>query len=156
MARMGWDYNFSTMPYSPRWRDSRRMFYQHFNPGVVNTYRPIQLQASRELLLRLLNTPENTRTHIRQLVVSVIFSTTYGKKISGPDDEYVTIAHNAVHGGGLALVPGRFWVEFMPLLRYIPSWVPGAAFQKVAEKTRPWVLQTKEKGYNEAKEANVS
>ena len=33
-----------------------------------------------------------------------------------------------------AQVPGNFWVEFLPFLRYIPSWVPGAGFKKFIEK----------------------
>lgn len=156
MYRMGWDYNLSALPYSPVWRAARRMFHQHFHPGVVNIYRPVQLQPTREFLLGLLTSPSQSRKHIRQLVTSAIFSAVYGKKITGPEDEYVTIAQKAAVGGGLAHVPGKYWVEFMPFLRHIPSWIPGASFQKVAEEYRPWVLLTKERGYNEAKEANVS
>ncbi len=32
--------------------------------------------------------------------------------------------------GGEAFVPGRYYVEFLPFLRHIPGWVPGAGFQK--------------------------
>ena len=31
---------------------------------------------------------------------------------------------------GDAFVPGRYWVEFFPFLRFVPAWVPGAGFQK--------------------------
>ncbi len=32
----------------------------------------------------------------------------------------------------VAAIPGRFLVDYIPFLRYIPEWVPGAKFQKLA------------------------
>ena len=33
--------------------------------------------------------------------------------------------------------PGNFWlVDVLPILRYIPAWVPGAGFQRVAREGR--------------------
>ena len=37
---------------------------------------------------------------------------------------------------GDAFVPGRYWVEFFPFLRFVPAWVPGAGFQKDFAKWR--------------------
>lgn len=54
------------MPYGPRWRNHRRMFHQHFHQGVVDRYRPVQLQKSREFLLWVLKNPEHTRKHVRR------------------------------------------------------------------------------------------
>jgi hypothetical protein len=34
-----------------------------------------------------------------------------------------------------AVAPGAFLVDVFPLLRYVPSWVPGAGFKK---KAREW------------------
>jgi hypothetical protein len=33
-------------------------------------------------------------------------------------------------------IPGRFWVENLPLLKYVPSWMPGAGFRRWAIKHR--------------------
>ena len=35
----------------------------------------------------------------------------------------------------LSTVPGVFLVDVLPVLRYVPSWVPGAGFQR---KAREW------------------
>jgi len=44
-----------------------------------------------------------------------------------------------MEGLSLQKVPGAFWVEYFPLLKYIPSWVPGAHFKKIAEYYKPIV-----------------
>ena len=35
-----------------------------------------------------------------------------------------------------AAIPGRYFVEFMPFLKHVPSWLPGAGFKRVAEETK--------------------
>ena len=38
-------------------------------------------------------------------------------------------------GGSEAGILGAFWVEFLPILKYVPSWFPGAGFQRKAAVT---------------------
>lgn len=54
------------MRYSPKWRVHRKMFHQHFEPGVVDRYRPVQLQEVRKFLSWTLESPQHTRRHVRQ------------------------------------------------------------------------------------------
>ncbi|THH30749.1 hypothetical protein EUX98_g3443 [Antrodiella citrinella] len=143
-----------SMPYDWNWRIHRRMFHQYFNQGTVDIFRPIQLQETRYFMARMLNSPEHTRNHIRHFITSTIFSATYGKTILKMDDDYVTVAHAANSGLVLATIPGAFWVESMPFLKYIPSWMPGAGFKKFAAKYAPFIEQTRTKAYDETKQAN--
>ena len=41
------------------------------------------------------------------------------------DNEYVHLAHDALDTAAIIRVPGAFWVEFFPFLKYLPDWVPG-------------------------------
>ena len=50
------------------------------------------------------------------------------------DHEYIRMSGEVMSGISHAQVPGNFWVEFLPFLRYIPSWVPGAGFKRFIEK----------------------
>ena len=59
---------------------------------------------------------------------------TYGLPIREHDDPYLAIAEEAVRTVSAAAIPGSFLVDFMPLLKYVPEWVPGAGFQKTAKK----------------------
>ncbi|TFK47996.1 cytochrome P450 [Heliocybe sulcata] len=121
---LGWDHNVVTMRYGPAWRDIRRDFNQHFRQGAVYRYHPIFLRQLRKLLADILAQPEEILEHLSLAVA----------------------------------VPGAFLVEAIPLrmsnimpcdslainvhpVKYIPSWFPGASFQR---KAHVW------KGYTQA------
>ena len=72
------------------------------------------------------------------------------------DDEVVTSAEIAVEGGVQTTIPGAFWIEFFPLLKHIPSWVPGTGAKKFAEKYLPVVAFMREQPYLDLKMAMVS
>ncbi|TCD61737.1 hypothetical protein EIP91_007986 [Steccherinum ochraceum] len=145
-----WDFNIGLMPYGPRWRHHRRMFHQHFHQGVVDRFRPVQLRMTRDFLSWALKNPEHTRKLVRQLFTAIIFDVAYGKRISGMNDEYVVTAEEAL--ASLAAAPGVYWIEYgMPLLKHIPSWVPGMKSKKTAEKVLPLVLNMKDTPYAEVK-----
>jgi len=62
----------------------------------------------------------------------MILSTAYGIAVKESDDPYVSTAEIALNGLAEAGIPGRFWVDFFPLLKHVPSWMPGAGFKRKA------------------------
>lgn len=56
----------------------------------------------------------------------------YGIKISDMDDPYITTAEEAMDGLAQAGIPGKYLVDFIPILKYVPSWMPGADFKRKA------------------------
>lgn len=93
--------------------------------------------------------------HYKSAITSIIFIVIYGKRIPTMDHEYVIAAQRAVEGVTTGTIPGRYWVEYLPILQYIPSWFPGANFKKVAAEYVPYVIASSVKPYNEVKEAIV-
>jgi len=76
------------------------------------------------------------------LVNSAVFNRTFGGlalsiacglPIRERDDPYLALAEEAIQTVSAAIVPGAFLVDFMPFLKYIPAWVPGAGFQTTAK-----------------------
>ena len=65
----------------------------------------------------------------------------YGIKVQDLNADYVVMARESLDGFAIAGVPGAFWVEYFPILQFIPSWVPGANFKRIAEQYRPVVQQ---------------
>lgn len=56
--------------------------------------------------------------------------TAYGFDLEEHGDPYLARMEKVLQS--LAIVtPGRFWVEFIPALRYVPKWFPGAGFQRL-------------------------
>ena len=60
----------------------------------------------------------------------------YGIAVQESDDPYISIAEEALNGVAQASIPGAFWVDLFPILKYVPSWFPGAGFQKKAARWR--------------------
>ena len=58
----------------------------------------------------------------------------YGIAVKESDDPYISIAEVVLKGAGEAGIPGAFWVDMFPILKYVPSWFPGAGFQKKAAR----------------------
>ncbi|KAJ2919996.1 hypothetical protein MD484_g420, partial [Candolleomyces efflorescens] len=99
-------------------------------------------QATRHLLMRLLGEHggDNLNHHFRQLAAETILSIAYGIQIQPENDPYVKYADDASRPAAEAAVPGRFLVDAIPLLKYVPAWFPGASFKR---KAREWYKLTR-------------
>ena len=54
------------MPYADEWKDTRRAFTQHFRAGAVAKYRPLEIKRTRELLVQILEAPDEFMGLVRQ------------------------------------------------------------------------------------------
>ncbi|EMD37511.1 hypothetical protein CERSUDRAFT_114152 [Gelatoporia subvermispora B] len=126
----GWDWNLGMMNYGQEWRAHRRLFYQYMNEQIVHTYDAHVRNGTRHLLKLLHRDPKAYVRHLRYAIAEVVLSMTYGIKVESGDDSYVKMLEAAMESAEDALLPGSFWVDFMPVLKYVPSWVPGAGWQK--------------------------
>ncbi|KZT24424.1 hypothetical protein NEOLEDRAFT_1025296, partial [Neolentinus lepideus HHB14362 ss-1] len=63
---------------------------------------------------------------------AMIMATTYGLDVLDRDDPYIAISNKAMEGLSTVAVPGTFLVNYFPIMKYIPAWVPGAGFQRKA------------------------
>ena len=78
---------------------------------------------------------------------AVILSITYGIKVQESDDPYIAIAEEAMKGFNQTGLPGTFFVDLFPILKYVPSWFPGAGFQKKAAHWKAVNTSLKEKPF---------
>ena len=60
----------------------------------------------------------------------------YGIDVQEFDDPYLSLAEEALNGLNQAAILGAFWVDLFPFLKCVPSWFPGAGFQKKAAHWR--------------------
>ncbi|KAI0092432.1 CyP450 monooxygenase [Irpex rosettiformis] len=138
----GWNFNMATMPYGNRWRSVRRMFHQHFNQAVTPNYRDKQTKEIHAFLRRCLEQPTGRPLDpfcIRLTLATIILDIVYGLRIEGMDDEYMKLAIDSMNAFSESRVTGRYWVDFMPFLKHIPPWVPGAAAVKYGAQWHPVV-----------------
>ena len=92
---------------------------------------------------------------ITSLFAATIMKIGYGIAIQESDDPYVSIAEEALDGIAQAGIPGAFLVDLFPILKYVPSWFPGAGFQKKASRWRDAINTMAEKPFRHVQEQLV-
>ncbi|OBZ74344.1 O-methylsterigmatocystin oxidoreductase [Grifola frondosa] len=73
---------------------------------------------------------------------------TYGRN---PDDEYIKVANKVMHHTGEALQPGRWMVDSIPALMWVPSWMPGAGFKRWAMRAKDLFIKMTREPFYEVK-----
>ncbi|KAF8154807.1 cytochrome P450 [Crassisporium funariophilum] len=141
---MGWDFSFGHMRYGERWKAHRRMFHRQFQQSIARVHWPTQQREAHALLRRLLHTPDKLVYHLRHNAAAVIMGITYGITIAEKEDQYIAIAGKALEGMAKAASPGAFFVDFIPMLKYVPAWVPGASFKRKAHEWRNAVIEMRD------------
>ncbi|KAJ7259531.1 cytochrome P450 [Mycena haematopus] len=141
---MGWDFNIGLMPVGDRWRRHRRMFQQQFRRDKSQNYRPIQMKKIHQLLLGLLSSPQEFREHLKTLTAAIIMETVYGYEVQPSNDYFVALSEKAVKKLSDSFFPGAVTVNTFPILRYLPSWMPGAGFKRYAAECRQLTKEMRE------------
>jgi hypothetical protein len=80
----------------------------------------------------------------------------YGIDVKPKNDPYVELAERAMNSVSEAGRPGGYLVDFLPCLKYVPSWFPGAQFQSDAEAYLKDFNSLREVPYDFAKKAMAS
>ncbi|KAG6811255.1 hypothetical protein H0H87_010510, partial [Tephrocybe sp. NHM501043] len=121
-------------------RQHRRLLHQEFHPSAALRFRPHELKASHGLIRRILENPDDLFGHLRQMAGETIMAITYGLEVQAKNDPYIATAAQAVHTLTAAAVPGAFLVDVVPILKYVPYWMPFAGFQRKARRWRKLAL----------------
>jgi len=153
----GRKYSVFITPFTdPRFKILRSLLQTGLNPRASKTYRPIQTQEVQILLKGLLKSPEDFRGHMRRNAVAVILKVAYGYQVENDDDALVRVLDDGFKHLARLSVPGKYWVEFMPFLRHVPDWFPGAGFKREAKKSGAELAQIELLPFNWAKKQIMS
>ncbi|EKM77719.1 hypothetical protein AGABI1DRAFT_114997 [Agaricus bisporus var. burnettii JB137-S8] len=148
---MEWGFNFAVLPYGSGWRDRRRTFQNIFHQNNSNSHLPAQLRSTRTFIRNLMDSPDEFSDWIHFSTSSSIMEIIYGMKIK-PGDPYVDNAEKAIEGFNIAGVPGTFFVDTFPVMKYIPSWFPGAGWKKQGLNWRNINREVRLKAFNLVKD----
>ena len=77
-------------------------------------------------------------------VAATIRKISYGIDIQDVDHDIIRMIEAVLEGSAQALVPGKYLVDTFPLLQYVPSWFPGAGFQRTFATWRWELLRMKD------------
>ncbi|KAF7374566.1 CyP450 monooxygenase [Mycena sanguinolenta] len=79
-------------------------------------------------------------------------ATVYGYEVQPTNDHFVGLAENAVKRISDSLFFGAMVVNTFPILRHLPSWIPGAGFQRFAAECRQLTKEMREAPFNFVKQ----
>ena len=86
----------------------------------------------------------------------MIMRIVYGLDVYGPDEKYIQIAEESMECFGAVFNPGRYLVQTLPWLRFVPAWFPGAKFQRDFAAWKPLVAAARDLPWEAAAEKKVS
>ncbi|CAK5271283.1 unnamed protein product [Mycena citricolor] len=118
-------------------RRYRRISLEQLHPAAIKRFYPQEQTYVLRLLRRFVEDPApvDITAHFRWFVGAVMMNIIYGIDTDAPDDQCIRLAKEAMHAMALALEPGAFLVDTFPILKHVPSWMPGAGFKT---KARHW------------------
>ncbi|KAH8826955.1 cytochrome P450 [Flagelloscypha sp. PMI_526] len=122
--------------YNPRLREARQILHSWMNPRATRNLWPEFETNALTLMDTLLDDPKDFQTHIRNQTGSLILKLTYGINTIRHNDPDLAMAEGLAQITAEGLKLGRWLVDFFPILKYVPSWMPGAGFQRWAAKSR--------------------
>ncbi|THU93607.1 cytochrome P450 [Dendrothele bispora CBS 962.96] len=146
---MGWDWTLVFQSYGSKWQERRKLFVKEFNVSQPDRHRPQEMKAVTTLLENLSHTPDDFLAHLRYMAGAIIMEVAYGIEILPRGDPYIETASRALDGVLHATVHGAFWVDYLPVLQYIPDWFPGASFKRKAKIWKEYTVEMLNKPYQE-------
>ncbi|KAF7375449.1 putative monooxygenase [Mycena sanguinolenta] len=122
--------------YNKNWRQQRKIIAQDFSPSGVPRYYPLQETEARKLVHGLLDDPSTLASQIQLRVGAITFRIVYGYFLTDENDPFLTASLKTMKIMNKASTPGVWAVDFLPILRHIPTWLPGSGFLQIAKQWR--------------------
>lgn len=88
------------------------------------------------MLQNLAQTPDDFFHHVRRTAAAVVMKILYGHQVAPEGDVFVSLADKALATLAHSGIFGTYLVDYIPILRHIPSWMPGAGFKRKALQWR--------------------
>lgn len=151
---VGWKYILALTPYGERFREYRRFIHKLIGAKPqIERFHGLEEFETHRFLRRVLKKPDDVAAHIRKYVPlplslsitpsfnvwqchrcagSIMLKLSHGYDVQEGSDPIVDLVGNAIEQFTLSTAPGAWLVDVFPALRYVPKWVPGAGFQKIA------------------------
>ncbi|KAK0478633.1 cytochrome P450, partial [Armillaria luteobubalina] len=147
---IGWKNGLALMPYGPRLRNSRRLAHQLFGTNAtMKQFLPMVELETHRFLKRISAKPEELSAHPK--VSAVILQISHGYAIQEENDPFVKLAEETMEQFSLSSASGGFLVNFIPILRHVPEWFPGAGFKRTAREWASTLNEFIERPHNYVK-----
>ncbi|KAG2135100.1 cytochrome P450 [Suillus clintonianus] len=108
-------------PFGEMFRRMRRALHSHLQPKAAEAYQPLQMSNVKNMVLAILNDPDNIQNHVLSFSATTITKIAYGKNTptAATDPTVLEVQRLTVMTREI-LRPGSYLVDAIPWLRYLP------------------------------------
>ncbi|CUA67074.1 Fumitremorgin C synthase [Rhizoctonia solani] len=125
-----WGGGIVMLPYGLKWKKQRRIMHEVLKPSVNFRNFALFEREARGLLKRLVIHPGLFEQEFRRTVAAEILASVYGYTVKDTQDSLVRDSATLVENFTIAAIPANFLVNFIPWLKYVPEWFPGAQWKR--------------------------
>ncbi|KAJ3479144.1 hypothetical protein NLI96_g9268 [Meripilus lineatus] len=131
---IGWGEMLTFLNTGDSFNKARKLLQDPFTQPKCIMFQEMQLSLTHLLLKSMLTNPTEFNAHLKRFTTAVVVEIAYGHRILSDDDKHAEIIEAVEHvleiGGDLGTSP----VDLLPILRHLPSWLPGAWFIQYAKE----------------------
>ncbi|THH33199.1 hypothetical protein EUX98_g986 [Antrodiella citrinella] len=134
---VGWDQITVLMSVDSLWKEHRRNFSKLFGTKkAMEKFHGIEIFETRRFMRNMLRPSGKLEDHVRYWGGSLALQISYGYSSNDDHDDLIELVDEAMDQFTIVTQFGAFLVEFIPWLKYVPAWFPGAKFQRNAKLYR--------------------
>ncbi|KAK5634643.1 hypothetical protein RRF57_010356 [Xylaria bambusicola] len=143
----GWSQSVSLMKYDKAYRQRRKITHTLVGTKMnVAPYLPLQDVEVHRLLFRILQEPERFLEHIKTEAAAIILKLVYGYTVEPHNpDPLADLIDEAMGHFSATVAPGAWLVDSIPALKYIPEWMLGGGWKRIARDWHSVLRETVEK-----------
>ncbi|KAI0260544.1 cytochrome P450 [Gloeopeniophorella convolvens] len=129
-------------PNNRTFKQMRKFMHQAIGTrGALSKYHDLFESEARKFLQATLHDPEDVHEIIQHTVGAIIILTTYGYQVAKQGDPIVHLGETVMQYLSQMTEPGAYLVDFIPALKYVPTWFPGAGFRKAASNAKDYITR---------------
>ncbi|KIJ65809.1 hypothetical protein HYDPIDRAFT_109838 [Hydnomerulius pinastri MD-312] len=150
---VGWGEGPALIPLSETWSEYRRLFAQFMgSKSKIDGFQSVLQDEARILINNIRTHPEEWIKHGRRFAGGIVLKMAYGYTAEIENDPLVKLVDDAMDQFSETTAPNAFMVDIIPILRYVPQWIPGAGWKQKAAAYRRTLTDTLNVPYNLVKQ----
>ncbi|KAK7688877.1 hypothetical protein QCA50_007568 [Cerrena zonata] len=139
--------------YGDRLRKLRKWTHDAFMlKAALKTYEDIQTRETYILLAGLIESPDEFVSHFTRFTAATVAEIAYGLTVRSLDDEYIHLADRTASETVEAGSAGSMLVDFFPILKHYPLWLPGSGWKRNALRIRDLAKAMNDVPFNRVKD----
>ena len=102
----------------------RKACHEAFGENACKDFIPMLEGRTAVLMYDMLQAPDNWERNVRRFAASSVLGAVYGRPpIDETSDRMVVLINKYIAQISMALLPGKYLVDFFPPMLYMPKWM---------------------------------